>query len=91
MFASAAQGGHNNVSNQKSLTMPPQLNTCTSALLGKTEEHGSCIFTQMPEFNQSLLDFFNLFDSRLIFTLLCDSVNLVINAFSPELLGAHGS
>jgi len=42
-------------------------------------------FTQMPEFNQSLLDFFNLFDSRLILTLLYDSLNLVINALSSGL------
>ena len=44
-----------------------------------------CIST-LPEFNQ-LLDFFNVFDSRLILTLLCDSLNLVINAFSLGLLG----
>ena len=43
-------------------------------------------FTQMPEFNQLLLDFFNLFDSQLILTLLYNSPNLVINAFSLELL-----
>ena len=41
----------------------------------------------MSEFNQ-LLDFFNLFDSRFVFTLLHDSVNLVINAFISEMLGA---
>jgi len=41
----------------------------------------------LPEFNQSLLDFFNLFDLRLILTLLHDSLNLVINAFSLGLLG----
>jgi len=40
----------------------------------------------LHEFNQ-LLDFFNLFDSRLVFMLLYDSQNLVINAFSSELLG----
>jgi len=40
----------------------------------------------MPEFNQSLLDFFSLFDSRLILTLLYDSLSLVINAFSSGLL-----
>jgi len=48
-----------------------------------------CI-SALPEFQQ-LLDFFNLFDSRLIFTLLCDSLNLVINAFNLGLLGMHGS
>jgi len=41
----------------------------------------------LPEFNQ-LLDFFNVFDSRLILTLLYDSINLVISALSSGLLGA---
>jgi len=41
----------------------------------------------LPEFNQSLLDFFNIFDSLLILTLLYDSLSLVINAFSLGLLG----
>jgi len=45
-----------------------------------------CI-SALPEFNQLLLDFFNLFDSRLIFRLLYDSLNFVINAFSLGLLG----
>ena len=45
-----------------------------------------CI-SALPEFIQSLLDFFNLFDSQLILKLLHDSLNLVINAFSLELLG----
>ena len=31
------------------------------------------------EFNQPLLDFFSLFDSRLTLTLLYDSLNIVIN------------
>jgi len=35
----------------------------------------------------SLLDFFSLFNSRLILTLLYDSLNFVINEFSSELLG----
>jgi len=42
----------------------------------------------LPEFNQLLLYFFNLFDSRLTLTLLYDSLNLVINAFSSGLLGS---
>jgi len=46
-----------------------------------------CCICALPEFNH-LLDFFNLFDSRLIPTLLCDSLNLVINAFSSKLLAA---
>jgi len=41
---------------------------------------------QKSEFNQLMLDFFNLFDSRLIFMLLYDSLNLVTNAFSLGLL-----
>jgi len=45
-----------------------------------------CI-SALPEFNQLLFDFFSLFDSRLILTLLYDSLNLVINAFSSGLLG----
>jgi len=46
-----------------------------------------CCISALPELNQSLLDFFNLFDSRLILTLLYDSLNLVIIAFGSELLG----
>jgi len=71
--------------------MPPQI-TCASALQlpGKTENTKIAFFTRcisaLPEFNQSLLDFFNLFDSRLILTLVYDSRNLVINAFSMGLL-----
>ena len=45
-----------------------------------------CI-SALPEFCQSLLDFFNLFDSRLILMLLYDALNLVINAFSSGLFG----
>jgi len=69
--------------------------TCTSALPGKTEKLENCILPQccisaLPEFNQ-LFDFFNLFDSRLIFTLLYDSLSLVINAFSYREYWGHGS
>jgi len=46
-----------------------------------------CCISALPEFNQ-LPDFFTLFDSRLILTLLYDSLSLVINAFSYGLLGA---
>jgi len=51
-----------------------------------------CICT-LPKFNYRylLLDFFSLFDSRVILTLLYDSLNLVINAFSSGLMGEHGS
>jgi len=45
----------------------------------------------MPKFNQSLLDSFSLFNSLLVVTLLYDSLNLVINEFSLEFLGGHGS
>jgi len=45
-----------------------------------------CI-SALPEFNQSLLDFFNLFDSRLTLTLLYDSLNISMNAFNSEMFG----
>jgi len=65
---------------------------CTTWQNGK---HGHCIFTRciscaLPEFNQLLLDFFSLFDSRLILMLLYDSLNIVISAFSLG-LWRHGS
>ena len=41
--------------------MPPQI-TCASALPGKTGNMNIAFLTQMPEFNQLLLDFFSLFD-----------------------------
>jgi len=68
------------------------LSQCASALPSKTGNTKiafslKCCITALSEFNQ-LLDFFNLFHSRLILTLLYDSLNLVINAFSSELLGA---
>jgi len=49
-----------------------------------------CCISALPEFNQ-VLDFFNLFDSRLIRTLLYDSLSLVINAFIYREYWAHGS
>ena len=70
--------------------MPPQ-KTCASALPFKTGNTKIAVFTRcisaLPEFNQSLFDFFNLSDSQLIHMLLYDSQNLVINAFSFGLLG----
>ena len=77
--------------------MAPQT-TCAFALPGKTGKRENRIFllkyciSALLEFNQSLLDFFSPFDSRLILTLLYDSLNLVINAFSsaPGCWG-HGS
>jgi len=55
--------------------------------LARWENTKIALFNQMPEFNQSLLDLFNLFDSWLIFMLLYDSLNLVMIAFSSRLLG----
>ena len=49
-----------------------------------------CCISALPEFNQ-LLDFFNLFESRLILMLLYDSPSLVINAFSHRDCWGHGS
>jgi len=48
-----------------------------------------CI-SALPEFNQ-LLDFFNLFDSRLILMLLYDSLSLAMNVFSYRDCWGHGS
>jgi len=70
--------------------MPLQI-TCASAQPGKTGKHKDCIFSltalvHCQNSHQLLLDFFNLFDSRLILTMLFDSLNLVTNAFSLGLL-----
>jgi len=57
---------------------------CTTWQKGETQKlHFSlkCCISALPEFNQ-LLDIFNLFDLRLTLTLLYDSLNLVVNAFS---------
>jgi len=48
----------------------------------------TCCISALPEFNQSLPDFFSLFASQLILTLLHESLNLVIIVFSLGLLGA---
>jgi len=63
---------------------------CTTWQNGETRKSAfslKCCISALPEFNQSLLDFFSRFDSRLILTLLYDSLNLVFNAFSLGLLG----
>jgi len=64
--------------------MPPEI-TCASALPGKTGNMKIAFVTHcigaLPEFSQSLLDCFNLFDSWPTL-MLYDSLNLVINAFS---------
>jgi len=79
------------VSSQKTLYYATSNNLCASTH-GTTGYTKIAFFTRcisvLPEFNQSLLDFFNLFDSRLILALLYDSLNLVINAFSSGLLGS---
>jgi len=49
-----------------------------------------CCINALPAFNH-LFDLFNLFDSHLILTMLYDSLNHVINAFSPEGCWGHGS
>jgi len=49
-----------------------------------------CCISALPEFKQQF-DLFNLFDSRLILTMLYDSLNIVINAFSPQGCWGHGS
>jgi len=80
---------------KRRFTIPPQI-ACVSALPGETGNTTIAFFTRYVttgntasakcgsaslEFNQSLLDFFSVFDSQLIFTLLYDALNLVINAF----------
>jgi len=74
--------------------MPGQI-SCASALSGKTGNTKMVFFPRyisaLPEVNQLLHDFFSLFDSRLIPTLLYDSLNFVINAFSLGLFERHGS
>jgi len=81
------------VGNQKALYYATSNNLCFCTTWQIEETRKSHFFTQMLisawlEFNQSLFDFFNLFDSRPILTQLYDSVNLVINAFSSGLLEA---
>jgi len=49
-----------------------------------------CCISALLEFKKSLLDFFNLFDSRLILTLLYDSLSHVINAVSYWSCWVHG-
>jgi len=72
--------------------MPCEI-TCASALPGKSGNTKitfslAVLVHALPEFNQSLLDFFKLFDLRHILTPLYDSLKLVINAFS---LGVRGN
>jgi len=82
-----------NVSNQKTLYCATSNNLCFCTTRQNGETQNSHFFSQMlyqciDRIQQSLLAFFSLFDSRLIITLLYDSLNLVvINAFRSELLG----
>ena len=60
--------------------------------LAKLEKRKSHLFTIMPcstlqDFNQSLLDFFNLVDSQHIFILMYDSLNLIINGVHLSAVG----
>jgi len=77
------------VNNQKTLYYATSI-TCASVLPGKMGNTKITFFTRcisaFSEFSQLLLDFFNLFDPRLIYTLLYDSISLVTNAFSSGLL-----
>jgi len=73
------------VSSEKTLYCATSNNLCFCTT-GKCGNMKIAFFTQMQEFNQSLLDFFNLFKSGLILTLLYDSLNLVISVFSSGLL-----
>jgi len=79
------------VSNQKALYYATSNNVCF-CIKWQKRKHKNCIFTccisALSEFNQSLLDFFNLFDSWLILTLLYDSLNHVIDAFRLGFWGA---
>jgi len=82
------------VSNQKTLYYATSNNLCfcTTWQNGETQKlHFSlkCCISALPEFNQSLLDFFNFFESWLILLLLYDSLCLVINAFSHRDCWGH--
>jgi len=81
------------VSNQNMLYCATSNNVCLCSCAtwqnGETRKYFfslKCFISALPEFNQSLLDFFSLLDSWLILTLLHDSLNLIISAFSSGLL-----
>jgi len=78
------------VGNQKTLYYATSNNLCFCTDWENEETRKlhsiKCCIRASSDFNQLLLDFFNLVDSRLILTLLYDSLNLVINAFSSGLL-----
>lgn len=67
-----------------------------SALKGKTQKPGISIFshkwciTVLTDFNQSLLNFFNHVDLRLILTVLLYAfLNLVVSEFQIWYVGGH--
>jgi len=75
--------------------MALQITSASALLPGKTGKRENCIFHlnvvvlghRQNTIQPVAVDFFNLFHSQLILTLLYDSLNLVINTFSSELLG----
>ena len=82
------------VSNQKTPYYATSNNVCFCITWQNGETRKShfllkCCISALPEFNQSLLNVFNLFDSRLTIMLLFDSLNLAVNAFSSGCWG-HG-
>jgi len=71
-------------SNQKTLYCATSRNLCFCTTWQSEETRKShfslkCCINALPEFSQLLLDFFNVFDSRLILTLLFDSLNVCCN------------
>ena len=80
------------VSNQKTLYCATSNNVCFCTTWQNGETRKSHFFTQMLYQCVARIQpvapwFLRFFDSWVILTLLCDSLNLVINAFSAELLG----
>ena len=45
----------------------------------------------LPDFSQLLVDFLNVVESRLVFTLLYDSLNLVISGVQLRSIEGHSS
>jgi len=78
------------VSNQKTLYCATSNNVCFCTTwqneTWKSHFLLKCCISALPQFNQLLLDFFSLFDSRLVLMLLYGSLNLLINAFRLGLL-----
>jgi len=77
------------------LCFPTSPNYSACVLPVKTLKHNNCVFslkcciTSLPaDISQLLLDFFIFSGLQLMFTLLYDSLNLVINGFSSGLMEA---